>query len=463
MATPTEAALAAADENRSAALERLFDLLRIPSVSTDPAYADDVARAAAWCADTLSDFGFDSSVVATTGHPVVVAHHPGESDGPRLLYYGHYDVQPPEPLELWESPPFEPQLVDGPRGERIVARGAVDDKGQLMTFIEALRAWKSANGSFPGPVTIMLEGEEECGSPSLPGFFAEHAAALAADVCIVCDTAMWDFETPAVTTRLRGLVYLEVTLEGPARDLHSGHFGGAVLNPNQALAEVLAALHDADGRVTVPGFYDDVDEISPVEREAWAGLDFDEEAFLGEAGLPSSLGERGLTILERTWGRPTLEINGMWGGYTGAGAKTVIPARASAKISCRLVASQDPHRVKEAIESHLRAIVPEGARLTFETFGVEPAASVPAESPHVQAALRALEDTFGRPAKVIGTGGSIPVVGMLQRDLGLPSLLVGFGLEDDRVHSPNEKFERACYERGIRAHIRLLGELAGGA
>ncbi len=446
---------------RDAALARLFEFLRFASVGTDPAHADDTRACATWVAGQLAEMGFDARTVATPGQPMVLAHHPGPGgDAPHLLYYGHYDVQPPDPLRLWHHPPFEPALVDGPHGERIVARGAVDDKGQVSTFLEAFRARLALTGTLPCRVTVFLEGEEESGSPSLDGFLAAHADALAADVCVVSDTGMWDVATPALTTRLRGLVYLQLDLDGPNRDLHSGMYGGAVLNPLNALARLVADLHDADGRVAVPGFYDDVRPLDAAQRADWAALGFSADAFLADVGLAHERGEPGWSTLERTWARPTLDLNGLWGGYTGEGAKTVIPARAHAKLSCRLVADQDPQRIREAVQAFVTARAPADAGLTWTVLGAEPPMAVPRDSPWHQAARRALAAVFGRAPLDVASGGSIPAIAALKRRLGCDAVLMGFGLEDDRVHSPNEKFERRCFENGIRAHAAFLDEVA---
>ncbi len=460
------------DADFKAATKRLFDLLRIPSISTDPAFRDQVQQAARFVADDLKTLGFKTTVHATAGHPIVTAtraaDRPGAGAGPgapRVLYYGHYDVQPPDPLELWTSPPFEPALVDGPRGKRIVARGAVDDKGQLMTFIEAMRAWLAVHGALPVGVTILLEGEEESGSPSLDPFLESHRADLAADVAVICDTGMWDIDTPAITYMLRGLVYAEVTLQGPSHDLHSGMFGGAVVNPAYELCRILGGLKDERGVVQIPRFYDDVRELTPEEAAQWKSLGFDEKKFLAGAGLKTPSGEAGRTALERIWARPTCEINGLWAGYTGEGAKTVIGSKASAKVSCRLVPDQDPTRIWDGLVRYFEERTPPDCRWTFTAHGRSPAVRVPTESPWLEAARKGLERTFGRPAVLIGCGGSIPVVGSIRRILGYDSLLVGFGLDDDRIHSPNEKFELTCFERGIKAHAAILEELskAGGA
>ncbi len=448
------------DANRDASLERLFAVLRFPSIGTDPAHARDTRACADWLVAELAAMGFAARVVPTGGQPMVLAHHPGDgSDGPHLLYYGHYDVQPADPIELWETPPFEPRLVEGPHGDRIVARGAVDDKGQLTTFLEAFRAWIATTGSLPCPVTVFLEGEEESGSPSLEPFLEAHAEELRADVCVVSDTGMWDIATPALTTRLRGLVYLQLDLEGPSRDLHSGMYGGAVLNPLNTLARLIAELHDDEGRVAVPGFYDAVRDLDTATRQQWRSLGFDGAAFVADVGLNAERGEPGWSTLERTWGRPTLDLNGLWGGYSGDGSKTVIPSIAHAKLSCRLVADQQPDAVIDAIQDFVAERAPADAKLTWHVFGAEPAMSVPAEQPFAQAASRALEHVFGKPALMIGSGGSIPAVAAIKRHLGCDSVLMGFGLADDRVHSPNEKFERRCFENGIRAHTALLAEV----
>lgn len=463
-----ERVFARIDRNETDAIARLTEFLRIPSVSTDPAFDAETRRCAEWAARELASLGFEAEAVATDGHPMVVATHPGApgSEGrPRILYYGHYDVQPADPLELWSSPPFEPTIVPGHAfagkpGKRIVARGAVDDKGQVMTFIEALRAWHEACGGPPCPVTVLLEGEEESGSRSLRPFLERHRARLAADVCVVSDTGMWDIETPAITTMLRGLVYVEVTLHGPGHDLHSGMYGGAVVNPINALASIVAELHDADRRVAIDGFYDAVRRPSERVLSRWAELDFDESAFLAEAGARAPFGEKGYSTLERTWSRPTCDCNGILGGYTGKGAKTVIPAFASVKLSCRLVADQDPQRIMESLRRFFESRCPRGCRLDFVSHGSSPAISVCDDSAYLRAASAGLREVFGREPVLIGTGGSIPAVGLFSEVLGLDSLLVGFGLDDDRVHSPDEKFELACFRNGIRSHAAILARLA---
>ncbi len=461
MTTPLNAVLDHIEAGLDASRDRWLSLLRIPSVSAQPTHAADCTAAAEWLRAQLASIGFAAQVVPTAGHPVVLAHHPGSGAGPRLLYYGHYDVQPPEPLELWTSPPFDPVITEGPNGPRIVARGAVDDKGQVMMWLEALRGWHEAAGGPPCPVTVLIEGEEEVGSVNLEPFLREHREALAADIAIISDTAMWDVDTPAITTGLRGMVYAEVTLHAAKRDLHSGMYGGSALNPINALTRILGELQDADGRIQLPGFYDGVREVPPVQREQWAGLGFDEAAYLGEIGLASPVGERGRTALERLWARPTADINGIWGGYTGPGSKTVIASQASAKVSFRLVPGQDPAAVFEGFKQFVTSRLPPDARAEFAQFASAPGIEVASDSPWVQAAQAAVAEEYGRPAVLAGCGGSIPVVESMRRLLALDSLLIGFGLSDDQVHSPNEKFDWRCFRGGLRSHARLLGRLAG--
>jgi acetylornithine deacetylase/succinyl-diaminopimelate desuccinylase-like protein len=438
-------------------LERLCGLLRIPSVSTDPAHAGDVQACAEHCADLLRGAGLIATVHQTTGHPMVVATG-GDDDGPHVLYYGHYDVQPADPVELWDTAPFEPTIVGDGDDRRIVCRGAADDKGQLMLFVEALRAWHEVGGGAPVRITVLLEGEEESGSPSLDPFLDEHQDALRAEVCVVSDTGMWNRDTPAITTMLRGLVYLDVALTGPSHDLHSGMYGGAVVNPLNELTRILGSLHDDERRITVPGFYDGVRE--PASAQQWKKLDFDEAAYLASAGLSSSTGEAGRTVLERNWSRPTLDINGICGGYTGEGAKTVIASVGRAKVSCRLVPGQDPEAVEAALIAHLHANTPDGCSWEMKGHGCNPAIEVATDSPWLRAAIEALGTEYTNDTVLCGCGGSIPVVGSFQSILGAQSLLIGFGLDDDRVHSPNEKFDLTCYRRGIRSHAAVVEALA---
>ncbi len=457
----TQAILDHIEANLDAARERWFDFLRIPSVSAQPAHAADCGAAAAWVRDQLAAMGFDAALHQTPGHPVVLGRHPGPGgNAPHLLFYGHYDVQPAEPLDLWTHPPFDPVLSEGPHGPRVVARGAVDDKGQVMMWLEALRAWHAVHGTLPVRVTALIEGEEEVGSPNLDRFLAEHADELRGDVTIISDTGMWDIDTPALTTRLRGMAYMQVVIRAANRDLHSGIFGGSALNPINLLARILGELHDADGRVQLPGFYDGVREVPQSLQGDWAALGFDEAEFLGGVGLSVPSGERGRSGLERMWARPTADVNGIWGGYQGPGSKTVIAAEAGAKVSFRLVPGQDPAAVVQAFHEFVQARLPADARAEI-TGGSGPAVEVSTDSRFVRAAQAALAEEYGRPAVLIGSGGGIPVVESLSRLLGMDSVLMGFGLDDDQMHSPDEKFEWRCFHKGLRSHARLLGKLAG--
>jgi acetylornithine deacetylase/succinyl-diaminopimelate desuccinylase-like protein len=467
MPAPTAETIAAVlnhvDANLPHSRDNLFALLRIPSISAQPDHAQECRRAAEWLRDKLAGLGFEASVRDTPGHPVVLAYYAGPADyrGPHVLFYGHYDVQPVDPLELWHSPPFEPQLVEGPRGPRFVARGAVDDKGQTMTFVEALRAWKSANGTIPARITALIEGEEEVGSKNLNAFLNANKDELRSDIALISDTGMWDIHTPAITTSLRGMTYTQVTLKAANRDLHSGMYGGSALNPINALCRALGDLHDTQGRIQLPGFYDDVKEPTASQAAQLESLNFDEATFLGDIGLSHPVGERDRPALQRLWLRPTADINGIWGGYTGPGAKTVIPAEAFAKVSFRLVPNQDPAKIAENFRRFLAERVSPDAKVTVETSNGSPGIEVPTDSPWLKATREALADEFGKSPVLIGTGGSIPVVGSLKSILGIDSLLMGFGLDDDQVHSPNEKFEQRCFQRGIRSHARLLAKFAG--
>ena len=460
-AMQTQAVLDHVESDLSGARERWFSFLRIPSVSAQPAHDADCRAAAAWVQAQLAGMGFTAAVHGTPGHPVVLGHHPGPGPhAPHLLFSGHYDVQPAEPLELWTSPPFDPVLTEGPHGSRVVARGAVDDKGQVAMWLEALRAWHAVTGSLPVRVTVLVEGEEEVSSPNLEPFLLAHRDALRADVAVISDTGMWDIETPAITTRLRGIAYVQVTLHAAQRDLHSGLYGGSALNPINALARILADLHDADGRIQLPGFYDGVQDIPPALASEWTALGFNEAEFLGGIGLSHPVGERGRTSLDRMWARPTADVNGIWGGYAGPGSKTVIAAEAGAKVSFRLVPGQDPAAIVAAFRSFVDARLPPDARAEIEVFGSAPGIEIADGSRFVEAARHVLAEEYGRPAVLVGSGGSIPVVESFHRLLGVDSLLMGFGLDDDQVHSPNEKFEWRCFHHGLRSHVRLLGQLS---
>jgi acetylornithine deacetylase/succinyl-diaminopimelate desuccinylase-like protein len=452
------------DADQPQALERLFGLLRIESVSTDPAYRAACRAAADWLVADLAGMGFEASRRDTPGHPMVVAHGDAAGRaGRRLLFYGHYDVQPADPLALWDRPPFDPVLRESPHGPVIVARGACDDKGQLMTFVEAVRAWKAVTGRLPAGLTLLFEGEEESGSPSLVPFLTENAGELRADLALVCDTGMWDRETPAISTMLRGLAAVEVTVHAASRDLHSGMYGGPAINPIRVLARILAGLHDESGRVTLPGFYDGVPELDPAIRAQWASLGFDAGGFLGAVGLGTPAGERGYSALEQIWARPTAEVNGISGGYTGAGFKTVLPAEAQAKVSFRLVGAQDPERVLESFQGYVRAALPPDCSARFTGKDPSGATVMPVDAPEFARARAALSAEWPREAVFVGCGGSIPVVGHFREILGMNSLLIGFGQDDDAVHSPNEKYDLASFHKGVRSWARVLAALDGAA
>ncbi len=445
------------DDHLDASLAHLLALLRIPSISAQPAHAADCRTAAMWARDTLAEMGFSARLSETSGLPGVIAQHHGAGpNAPHVLFYGHYDVQPADPLELWHSDPFDPQIIDGPRGKRIVGRGAVDDKGQVVSFFEACRAHLAVNGTLPVRLTILLEGEEECGSPSLAELLNNERETLAADFVMVADTNMWDFETPAITMSLRGLAATEVTIHGPSRDLHSGLYGGIALNPINALTRILGDLHDDQGGIRIPGFYDGVTPVPAVLVNSWRGLGFDPDKFLGEVGLQHPAGEHGQSPLAQLWARPTADINGIYGGYQGDGTKTVIPAEATAKLTFRLVPGQDPAAIQKHFERFVNERLRPDAKASFKHYGAAPGFAISLDAPFMQAAQHALRDEFGKPAALVGCGASIPIVEAFKTHLGLDTLLAGFGLDDDAIHSPNEKFEVACFHRGSRAHARLL-------
>lgn len=449
--------LAQIDTDLDHAVARLQSLLRIPSISTDPAYKDKCDLAADWLVGDLASIGFDASKRPTPGHPMVVAHT-GDA-GPHVLFYGHYDVQPVDPLELWHSDPFDPQIEDTPKGKVIRARGSSDDKGQLMTFVEACRAWKTVHGTLPGRISIFFEGEEESGSPSLVPFMQANAAELKADIALICDTGLYDPQTPAIITQLRGLLGQEMTITGPNKDLHSGMFGGLAMNPARVLAKVIAALHDAEGRVTVPGFYDGVPEISADMAASWDALGFDHTAFLGEVGLSEPAGEKGRRPVEMLWSRPTCEVNGMISGYTGEGFKTVLPSKASAKISFRLVGTQDPTAIRDSFQAMVQSMIPADCTVSFKNHGASPASVMSTDNPAFEKARAALTDEWPHAAAYVGAGGSIPIAGHFKTVLDMDAMLIGFAKDDDAIHSPNEKYDLSSFHKGIRSWARILHSL----
>ena len=457
------AVLAHIDADIDNSLERLFTLLRIKSISTDPAFAGDCKAAAEHLAKDFTSLGFAADVRPTGGHPAVVgkSNGTGPGTGPRVMFYGHYDVQPVDPLSLWEHPPFEPAVRTLPDGRKaIVARGAEDDKGQLMTFVEACRAWKAVTGGFPVPITIVIEGEEEIGSKHLGAFLKNNKNDLAADFALVCDTGMWDQNTPAITTSLRGLVYEEVKIKAANRDLHSGLFGGAAQNPIRVLTRILGGLHDDSGRITIPGFYDGVKDTPPAILEAWKKLDLSSDSFLKPIGLSVPAGEKDRLLIEQVTSRPTCDVNGIYGGYTGEGAKTVIPAEATAKVSFRLVGDQNPLKIRDAFRAYVKARLPADCSVEFADHTNAPAIALDWTMKPLAAAKQALTEEWGKEAVLIGSGGSVPVVADFKNTLGLDSVMVGFGLEDDRIHSPNEKYDLKSFHKGIRSWARILAAFA---
>ncbi|MBT5821368.1 MAG: M20/M25/M40 family metallo-hydrolase [Rhodobacteraceae bacterium] len=453
-----DAVLAKIDENLPDATERLLNLLRIPSISTDPAFKRDCDDAADWLVADLRNLGADASKRVTTGHPMVVGHVDG--DGPHLLFYGHYDVQPVDPLDLWDTPPFEPAIEDTDKGQVIRGRGSSDDKGQLMTFIEACRAWKEVHGSLPCKITFFFEGEEESGSPSLVPFMVENAKELTTDIALICDTGLFECTIPSIITMLRGLVAEEIIIKGPDRDLHSGMYGGVAMNPIRVLSKIITGLHDTTGRITLPGFYDAVPELEDEIRAQWQGLGFDHAKLLGDVGLSVPAGEQDRTPLEMIWSRPTCDVNGIWGGYAGDGFKTVLPAEAGAKISFRLVGQQDPDAIHAAFETYVRSCLPEDYTVEFPLGKGSKASQMSIDDPAFEKARKALSDEWPNPAAYVGCGGSIPIAGHFKDILGVDAMLIGFGKDDDQIHSPNEKYDMESFHKGTRSWARILEALS---
>lgn len=446
-------------------LQRLFKLLRIPSVSADPAFAQDVYKAGKWVLDQFNEMGLTAQLVKTKTHPIILAETPVIDGAPTVLVYGHYDVQPADPLEQWISPPYEPTIRDG----NIYARGATDDKGQMLTHVFSTEAWMKVNGQLPVNVKFLIEGEEESGSVALSQLLAGQyddqlgmsvCERLACDVVVISDSSQFAPGVPAITYGLRGIVAFELTMSGPKQDLHSGTFGGAVANPANALMRVMSSMQDDEGKITIAGFYDDVVDLDPAEKEQWRQLPFSEQEFMDKIGITETFGEPGFSTIERRWGRPTLDINGLFGGYQGEGGKTIVPAKAGAKFTCRLVPNQDPDKIAESVRQHIAAHTPSAFQWNLQVGHGAPGVVVPHDSPFVVAASRAIESSFGKAPVLIRGGGSIPIVSQFKQRLDADTLLLGWGQNDDNTHSPNEKFSVADFQNGILASAHLWQTIA---
>jgi acetylornithine deacetylase/succinyl-diaminopimelate desuccinylase-like protein len=458
--TAIEPILARIDSDLDQSLARLFTLVRFESVGADSAYDKETLACADHLVKDLQSMGFEASARPTDGHPVVVGHRrrPGK---PHVLFYGHYDVQPVDPLNLWEDPPFVSKLKEIEPGRKVITgRGSCDDKGQVMTFLEACRATIAETGDLPISLSVMIEGEEESGSTNLPPFLEANAAEFKADICLVCDTGMWDRETPQITSSLRGLLYEEIIVRAADRDLHSGGFGGTAQNPVHILSRIVASMHDANGRIMVPNFYDGVYETGANRKAQWEALGLTEAEYLGQIGLKFAAGEKDRTLIEKMQARPTCDVNGIWGGYTGEGTKTVIAGEARAKISFRLVHDQDPAAIQKNFRAYVASQIPPDCSVEFIGYKGSRAVQVREESDDLAKATAALKAEWGRDPVVLGIGGSIPIVGDFKRVLGLDALLIGFGLDDDRIHSPNEKYDLSSFHKGQRSWARIIAALA---
>lgn len=437
-------------------LDELKAWVAIPSISADPQHAPDVRRCCERLVQRMSEIGLDAKLLETQGNPLAYGEWMKAPGKPTVLIYGHYDVQPADPVELWQSPPFEATVRDG----KMYGRGSVDDKGQVLMHLAAIEAHLRTRGTLPVNVKVVVEGEEEIGSPNFEGALARYADALRADLAVISDTAVYAEDVPSLTTSIRGLVHWEIAVHGPGEDLHSGYFGGLIVNPIEALSKIIAGLKDENGRVTVPGFYDGVPELDAAMAEELRSLAFDEAREARTHGVPELGGERGRMPLERQWFRPTLECNGIWGGYQGPGSKTIIPSWAKAKISARLVGDQEPRKIKDAVREYILSNVPRGVRVEVESAGETRAVSTSRSHPAVAAAARAMEAGFGKPPVFIGTGGTIGPVASFDRVLNLPQVLIGVGLPDDHIHAPNEKFTLAQFFGGIKTMCALYDEIA---
>ena len=451
------------DDNKTRFEQDLCDWLKMASISTDSAYKEQVLQAAQWLHRRIDDLGFQTELIETCGHPIVYGESPAIPNAPTVLVYGHYDVQPPDPLDEWETPPFEPSI----RGGNLYARGATDDKGQMITHLFSVEAWRATMGDLPVQIKFLIEGEEECGSGGLYEFLAGKydqdqpvTEKLAADIAVISDCSQYGPGQPAITYGLRGICYFELLLNGPSQDLHSGAFGGSVTNPANALSKMMTALIDDQGKIQIPGFYDDVIPLSELERKQFADLNFDNDAYLKQLGVDDLSGEAGYSTLERRWARPTFDINGMWSGYQGEGAKTILPAHAGAKFSFRLVPNQDVEKITESLRTMLSQICPAGIQMELVEHHGAPGFVLPLENPYMQAASDAIEHGFGTKPVLIRSGGSIPVVNSFSSQLNIDTLLLGWGQDDDNLHSPNEKFSLSDFHKGIRSSVYLWQEIA---
>lgn len=448
------------EENQAQIEEELFELLRMPSVSAQPSHNGDTKATAEWISRSLEKAGLKSTIYETEGHPIVVGEYRGAGEGaPTALIYGHYDVQPPEPLELWTSPPFEPEVRDG----KIFARGSVDDKGQLFLNIKAIEAHMAVRGKLPCNVIVLAEGEEEVGSPNLTPFIEKYKDLLAADVSVISDSAMFAEGQPSILSSLRGLAYFQIDVQGPIGDLHSGSYGGAVANPATALARIISTFHDADGKIAIEGFYDDVSPFDDAVLEGMRKLPYSDEGLMKEVEVDALGGEKAYTTLEKLWTRPTCEVNGLLSGYTGDGAKTVLPAKAMAKVSCRLVPNQDPKKIEDLMIAHVKKHTPPGIKVTVTPLHGGKPWRASLDGAIYEAAKKSLAAAFGKEPVIVGEGGSIPIVGDFERILGTPVLLVGFGLPGENAHAPDEWMSVDNFRLGMRAMASLWDEYAGSA
>jgi acetylornithine deacetylase/succinyl-diaminopimelate desuccinylase-like protein len=453
----TEAILDRVDANMPISVEKFVQFLAFPSISSQPDGKKGIVACADWLRSELDDLGFEARIMTTDGHPLVLGTSRTGNGGPKILFYGHYDVQPAEPLNAWSTPPFRPDIRREDGLTRIYARGASDSKGQVWSVLQALRAWRQVQGGMPVDVTILLEGEEETGSPSLAAFVEANRSELACDVAFICDSDMWSPTRPAITTRLKGLLHEKITILAPNSDLHSGHFGNVAVNPLRVLTNILAAIHDGQGKVTIEGFYDDVGPLPLALRKQWEALDLSEA--LAGVSVTGGPDEGGYGTVELMWGRPGIDFNGIVGGNTGPGERSVLPSSASARLSFRLVGGQRPGHIRALFRTFVEARLPAGCRVEFEGSGGNSAVSVNEASPYMAATARALDAEWPEPTLIKGTGGTVPLVGLLTDRLGVDCIVTGFILADDAIHAPNERYDVERLRKGIRSWVRILSEL----